>query len=633
MDRDDNNLHFEPSAYLQRLLGRELISTEYIAIAELVKNAYDADAREVIVELRHISPQKLIISDDGLGMSLKEFKRLWMMPGYSEKSETDRTGERPFLGEKGIGRFAADRLAQNLTVVTKKYQDSDALLVEFDWDAFDDRGKKMEDVPIPYFRKIDFNLVKGRSGTRLEMQRLRKTWDRKSWRQLRKELKNLVTPFRKLRGFKIIAKAEGWETGEVGSLFEETNSYSCTFSLSKSGHFDRLLSRPKHITQKLKKKREKAEEENLGKPLYGPIKGTFYYVKSPRLLKRLEFDPGISVYRDGFRVEPYGRQNDDWLGVKSKKASRQGHAPINPNQLFGFVEITYKDNPDLKDVTNREGLQDSQEFFAFRQFVQGQIEYFADFLSKEKEEIDSTSKTFAGQRATFERQTRSEAFSTMASQLAHQLRQPLNHILTSSTNLKDWLKREDLISDGTVNKLIDRIERNIVRMDENITNLSNIAKGLKDKVVEIDLGPFVSSISSKYEEDFQQSNIVLDLDNCKKGHIVRFSRVALEFILDNFLTNALRAVSNPDIRSGKVVISINDTLSGKYRVEVTDNGKGVPTQYKEKLFTENMPSEYGQGMGLYWSRIWAEENGGRVGCVRAKPTGATFFVELDQEGS
>src|SRR6476469_7952391 len=104
-------LHFEPTAYIQRLLGRELISSEPIAIAELVKNAYDAGAKEIAITLHADQPQKLIIRDNGKGLSLPEFKRLWMRPGYSEKTTYDPKIKRKLLGEKGVGRFAADKLA------------------------------------------------------------------------------------------------------------------------------------------------------------------------------------------------------------------------------------------------------------------------------------------------------------------------------------------------------------------------------------------------------------------------------------------------------------------------------------------------------------------------------------------
>lgn len=632
MEKEQENqvLRFEPSAYLQRLIGRELISTEYIAVAELVKNAYDAGASEVIVELRREAPQKLVIHDDGLGMSLEDFKRLWMAPGYSEKVGVGKAAKRPLLGEKGIGRFAADRLARKLTLVTKKPGEEDALYVQFDWEDFEDRTKKMRDVPIPYFRRPDLELGRDRSGTRLELEELRQEWDSRAWRTLRRELRSLVSPFKAVRGFKIIANAEGWESGEVKSPFEAQPGYKYTFSLSKGGYRTRRLSRPRRVAKTLDKQTEEAGRKKYGTTAFGPIKGEFYYVDHPRSLTRQGFEAGVGIYRDGFRVEPYGRPGDDWLEVKSWKAKRHGHAPITPSRLFGFVEITRDNNPKLRDVTNREGLLNSPEFAEFRSFVLEEFQCFAGIVQQEKELLEFKSPPIVAQQAQVKRETRAQAFAEMASQLAHQLRQPLSHIRASSTNLRDWLTQTDAL-DEQVGQLTDRIERNVLRMDENITNLSRVAQGLRDKVVEFDLGAFVRDETLKHETDFAQSGVALELVNCDDGHRVKFGRVGLGFILDDLLTNALRAASDADDPPGQVVVEVERLVQAKYRLKVTDNGKGITPECRDKLFEQFIPSEHGLGMGLFWSKIWAKEYRGDIGYEDAEPSGATFFVMFERE--
>jgi signal transduction histidine kinase len=329
-------------------------------------------------------------------------------------------------------------------------------------------------------------------------------------------------------------------------------------------------------------------------------------------------------------VEPYGREHDDWLEIKARKASRHGHAPITPPRLFGFVEITRDDNPKLKDLTNREGLIETPEFTEFRRFVKDEFEYLAAIVGQEKEELEFKSESILAQRAQVERKTRAQAFAEMASQLAHQLRQPLSHIRTSSTNLKDWLARDDAL-DEQVRQLTDRIERNVLRMDENITNLSRVSQGLRDEVVEFDLGAFVREETSKHKADFAQSGVALELVNCDDDHKVKFGRVALGFILDNFLTNALRAALDADDPPGKVVVEVERLIEGKYRLTVTDNGKGVAPEHQDRLFEGVIPSEHGLGRGLSWSRIWAREYGGDIGHEDAEPSGATFFVMFEQE--
>src|SRR4051812_9345380 len=110
-------LAFRPRARLLRMLGEELISDEVIAVVELVKNAYDADAARCRVEFAGASTTrgKIVIRDDGHGMTRNQLVGAWMQPGTnSKRAARTSPGGRVFLGKKGVGRFAADKLARRL---------------------------------------------------------------------------------------------------------------------------------------------------------------------------------------------------------------------------------------------------------------------------------------------------------------------------------------------------------------------------------------------------------------------------------------------------------------------------------------------------------------------------------------
>lgn len=626
----DKTLHFEPTAYIQRLFGRDLISSDTVAVAELVKNAYDAGAHEVIVTLNKDEPQKITISDNGRGMSLAEFRRVWMRPGYSEKTIKDKKTKRPYLGEKGIGRFAADKLANKLTVITKKVSESDALLVNFDWSEFDNRKKNLQDIAINYLQKRDAELTLGHSGTRLELNELRKEWNLGHWNRLRQELQRLIVPSGKVFKFKIVASVEGvdtkgWDSGEIKSKFKAEDEYEYVFTLSKAGNLTWSLSRPKRITKEIK---TKSVESGVSKAenIFGFVAGRFYYVEASRTILKHGYKAGVGIYRDGFRVAPYGEEDNDWLKVKSTKASKQGHAPINPSQLFGFVEISRQNNPKLNDVTNREGIQESEEFEAFQKFIKGQFDHFAGIIENDNDRLP-LSPTIQAQQQQKKRQTRAQAFAQMASQLAHQLRQPLNHIRMSSTNLTDRLEIAGT-PDPVINGLTEMIQRNILRMNENITSLSKVAQGLRDQIVEFDLVDFVNNLVSTHQANFEQEGVRLELDIIGNNKKAKYGRVALEFILENFLTNAFRAASETDDPSGgKVTIKVEEILDGKHKIVVMDNGRGIPDTHVKKLFNEIIPNAEGDGTGLVWSRIWAEEYGGGVG-FEDQSTGAAFYLEF-----
>ena len=277
-------LHFEPSAYLQRLIGRELVADRYLALAELVKNSYDAGATEVTITLSREKdmPQKLIVQDNGSGMTLEQFQRFWMMPGYSEKgdqgapqtddqssTESSKKGSgRTLLGEKGIGRFAADKLAHHLTVVSRVLRHTEALRVVFDWDDFNDRSKKMRDVDIPFEQTSEHPFGRFSTGTRLELDILREKWELKDWRKLRRELADLVTPFQGAQKFKIIANCEGqvtaaWKSGEIPSRIEAKDGYQYRFELTRAGKLRRNVKYPSHVERK-------ALEQKTSLPQFDP---------------------------------------------------------------------------------------------------------------------------------------------------------------------------------------------------------------------------------------------------------------------------------------------------------------------------------------------------------------------------
>ena len=187
-------IHFEASAGLQKLLGRELIPNEGMAIVELVKNAYDSGAQTVEITIQPETskePAFIQIVDDGSGMSFEDFERLFMVAGYSERPGQVRRARIP-TGEKGIGRFAADKLGRLLVVTTAQNDEPTEIRVSIDWKDFDDTSKKFNEVQAQYEDRP--RNARG-SGTTLEITRLHAKWDDAKIRELREWLSDLLNPF------------------------------------------------------------------------------------------------------------------------------------------------------------------------------------------------------------------------------------------------------------------------------------------------------------------------------------------------------------------------------------------------------------------------------------------------------
>ena len=142
-----------PRAHILRRIGDELISRETVAVIELVKNAYDADATRVLVRFQgplEIGQGRIEVIDNGHGMSLETIQTTWMEPATLFRKRQQRSEQygRRVLGEKGIGRFAASRLANTLEVVTRRAGEGREIRVLFDWSQFDDEQKYLDQVAV-----------------------------------------------------------------------------------------------------------------------------------------------------------------------------------------------------------------------------------------------------------------------------------------------------------------------------------------------------------------------------------------------------------------------------------------------------------------------------------------------------
>ena len=183
-----------PRARLIGLIGEELISDEPVALVELVKNSYDADATSVHVRFEGINPnhpERIIVVDNGLGMSLDTVLTSWLEPGTSTKRKVDRSpGGRLYQGAKGIGRFAAARLARSLFLESRPPSDQYGVVVLLDWGAFGDEGY-LDEISIDYEER-PFGKF---SGTRLSLEGLRKEWRGEDYEQLYDRLSRMISPF------------------------------------------------------------------------------------------------------------------------------------------------------------------------------------------------------------------------------------------------------------------------------------------------------------------------------------------------------------------------------------------------------------------------------------------------------
>lgn len=383
---------FRARARLIRLLGEELISDEVMAVVELVKNGYDADACEVTVTLSQVMDAELgeiRIRDDGTGMDLDRVLYSWMEPATHQKRpkrgtrKVRTTRGRVQLGEKGVGRFAADKLGSELELISRQADSAEEVVLKVAWHRFD-QEQYLDEVENNWFTREPVTFARDTYGTLVVIRSLRTTWTGQNIRNLHNGLMRLVAPTALSTEFRIVFECDEAPElyGPVRNELVESAPYRVSGMVDARGILTRhdtggeavdlrMLSQSHFVTG----------GGELREPVCGPFRIALnVWDLEPRALNGLGFGVdremrqwikgacGVSVYRDGFRVWPYGEPDDDWLELNQRRVNNPT-LRVSNNQVIGSVEITHRDNQELRDRTSREGLIDNPALFDLKALV------------------------------------------------------------------------------------------------------------------------------------------------------------------------------------------------------------------------------------------------------------------------
>lgn len=404
---------FSVEARVAIQLGRESISSSLVAVSELVKNAYDADADEVIIAFSGLdtgSP-KLTITDDGDGMDKENLLTRWMRIGTTHKYEVGKSArERVYTGAKGLGRLGIDRLCTRLNLFTKTKESPKIYEVDVDWNKYNlIKSVELDSIKHEVFEinsaRIDENSfpLKGKlKGSQYVLSGLKDEWDEDFLFDLRKELSLLVSPFSKTLGFRVKFDTGGFKSELDGYIASDhfleaaewrldaqiTEDSKVSVTIYDSSGGVSLSPSPAAWGDWMK------NSEAI--PQCGPLTFSVYFMRnlSSREVDTNKFKPkeiraflksnqGVRVYRDNFRVKPYGDPSGegDWLGLAMRRVINpesitMDNWKIGYNQVVGAVFIGREANPNLVDQTNREGLTETPAYFQLRKFSLKCIELF-----------------------------------------------------------------------------------------------------------------------------------------------------------------------------------------------------------------------------------------------------------------
>ena len=407
-----DEVSFSVMARVAMQLGRESISNSIVAILELVKNAYDADAETVKVRFGNLDKANpvLVIEDNGNGMNEQQLRDGWLVIGTSNKLLSGQSSRksRVLTGEKGLGRLGLDRLCGRTVVQSFSDKESNGIELEINWHKYEEMDARLEKIKHNLYRipKSIADPITNKSeqfprGTRLILHNLKDMWTKEFLQDLKQELALLISPFAGINDFTIeLDSGMKWDEidGKVGSAemlnaaewrliaeFDEEKNVS--YTMSSDQHQENFKHGPFSWSENFRHTNEQ--------PLCGPLKFEMYFFpRRPVDLGEVNFsytqirdfldsNQGIRIYRDGFRVKPYGEPTGegDWLRLSYRRQQHpsgitQGNWRVGSNQVVGAVFLERDKNPDLIDQTNREGIVEGPAFYHLKMLAGHAIRFF-----------------------------------------------------------------------------------------------------------------------------------------------------------------------------------------------------------------------------------------------------------------
>jgi signal transduction histidine kinase len=394
MSNSENmELHFDVSSGLKSVLGSELITDDEVAIFELVKNSFDAEAKKVDL---FFGNDQIVVADNGIGMTYEDLRSKWLRVAYSSKRDSNRPDDfrddiskrKHYAGSKGIGRLSSDRLGQVVVVQTRARQEISGPVhsLTVNWSLFDnDHLERFEDIGVIYSPQLsEFDLPhvlpKLTHGTAIIIKKTRRTWSRDTILRLKSALAKLINPFgAEADGFRISihaplelkadqaekaqAAAKGIElspnsivNGEVGNFIFSTLQEKTTFiDVKISGQGD-------YIESSLTDRGEliyRIREPNIYPLLThsGFHCQVFFLNTSAKstFTRRMGVESknfgSVFLFRNGFRVFPIGEAGDDWFRMDWRK--QQGYARfLGTRDVIGRIDV-FGANNDFQEASSR----------------------------------------------------------------------------------------------------------------------------------------------------------------------------------------------------------------------------------------------------------------------------------------
>ena len=681
-----------------RLIGRDLITDRVTALFELIKNCYDANATEVTVTFENVGLDKkdsvIKIEDNGIGMSFEDIRDKWMVIGTSSKRKNPYSPDpmhRKCVGEKGIGRFAVDKLGDTVNILTKTESDAETLSVSIDWESYYNQSSDTESIKLFTDVENEYHFEKPKTsqshGTSLIIRNIREVWVSEDIKRFISETAKLISPFSNL-SYPMVVKviAPEYDICQFATKrIDDVNIATLSFNLS----FDE-----KKKTQDCVSFNEETgllKYSTIPFKSFGGIKMSVYYFDAQARRRYSKEFPnnqidGVKIYRDGIIATPFAESQEkddkkrDVLGI-DKRLWENIFDRVSSREIIGFVEITREGNYQIIDATNRQDFVDNKEYRELKDFIISQldaIENYKKYVRKAKKTESKNSLETAGRNITAfiaSVQQLSQNNPTLKQQFAPVIEQAKKtdkavksaiqeqkeseaefarkeNIYMSIMSLQEYAIHITHAVRTTLNKIRDRVEyfnmffpdpeeediflQYVHEMHNEFLSLNRVIDYMLSysqsnlHPEDIDLSLTTREIFNEYASQFMNLGITSDLVLPQTLILRNTKRQFFRDIIQNILDNSIKAVKNAKHKIIRCsIVAEKDQLI----LSISDTGYGIPKEKRDWIFgiyNTTTEEQGGAGVGLYIVKTRVESLKGKVYITDSEfgDVGTTIRIEL-----
>jgi len=671
------------------------------------------ELRAILEEANYID-----VADSGEGMSLRQLEDVYLTIGTRarlDQRERYRNGK-PILGEKGIGRLSAMRLGMRLRVLTSRSGEHKWNVLEIDWKQFGLAQHQLLDeiaiVPIEGSPKPD----RAESGTTIHIADLNSEWSYQKLQTIaQQEFSRLMDPFsppqmRMVFRFNdevipinpinklLFEHADAYLEAEVKKINDELGFELRGEIVYKLRNRRKALHYPQDHLLSAAGLNSVSELTSLG-----PFSMMCYWFNRRRLtaiegigdtkvVKRLvdEWGGGLMLFRDGFRVHPYGGPTDDWLQLDPTAFKSQGYK-INRKQIIGKVDISSRHNPLLIDQTNREGLRENIQSRALVSLLQGILVNLRAFVNTVDDEVK--------QRQTLDfdvLEQRVEGAQTALEETLEQLQEkyPKERQITSSVrsvteDIKEIMEQAKELAEGldrrqnqlvhlagiglmveiiahelnratqytlsllasteldsvpgNVQQTLATLESQLKTIQKRLRILDPLSTAGRQVKESFDLGSWTREILSGHEAQFRRHGIAVKfrIVPASGEFKVRAVKGMIVQVIENLISNSIYWLKRSKLDRLNFEPEISVVVDcDAHQIRFSDNGPGIEPDQSDEIFlpfVTTKPGREGKGLGLYVAREIAQYNGAKL-YLSGKPTVHprslnTFIFEIPAGGN